>query len=106
MRLGVCTVKNMATREKCPEAMRAKRARLGECVLATAILSGACGSNGAATSSVDASPVDTTDAKASEASASDGAVAGEGGSYADPSMWLCGAGAPHDYCLDPQTATM
>jgi hypothetical protein len=29
---------------------------------------------------------------------------GDGG-YADPSMWLCGAGAPHDYCLDAQTAT-
>jgi len=25
--------------------------------------------------------------------------------YVDPSMWLCGNGAPHDYCLDSQTAT-
>jgi Protein of unknown function (DUF3089) len=27
------------------------------------------------------------------------------GGYANASMWLCGAGAAHDYCLDPQTAT-
>jgi hypothetical protein len=25
--------------------------------------------------------------------------------YANASMWLCGANAPHDYCLDPQTVT-
>jgi hypothetical protein len=27
------------------------------------------------------------------------------GGYANPAMWLCGGGAAHDYCLDPQTAT-
>lgn len=29
----------------------------------------------------------------------------DGGTYADPKMWLCGAGAPHDYCLDAQMVT-
>jgi hypothetical protein len=49
-----------------------------------------------------------------DAGGADTAVAREAGSpdaspsssnYADPNMWLCGAGAPHDYCLDMQTAT-
>jgi hypothetical protein len=36
----------------------------------------------------------------------DATDAADGGSpYANPSMWICGAGTPHDYCLDPQTAT-
>ncbi|MGH7295446.1 MAG: DUF3089 domain-containing protein, partial [Polyangiaceae bacterium] len=25
--------------------------------------------------------------------------------YADPALWLCGANAAHDYCLDPQAVT-
>jgi hypothetical protein len=38
--------------------------------------------------------------------AGDAADATDGASsYANPSMWLCGAGTPHDYCLDPETAT-
>lgn len=35
----------------------------------------------------------------------DGGLAYADGGYANPSMWLCGAGASPDYCLAPQTAT-
>ncbi len=49
-----------------------------------------------------------SDASADAGDASDaaGGDAPDGGTnYADPSMWVCGAGTPHDYCRDPQTAT-
>jgi hypothetical protein len=49
-------------------------------------------------SSDDASTADG----ATEGGANEGGVASD---YTDPSMWLCGANATHDYCLDPQTIT-
>jgi hypothetical protein len=69
----------------------------------------ACGTNDATPSASDAgSDAGATDgATTTDATDADGAsdAGGDAGNYLDPNMWICGAGTPHDYCLDPQTVT-
>ena len=45
------------------------------------------------------------DASGDAGPVSDAATPVDASVYADPSLWLCGAGAPHDYCLDAQSVT-
>jgi hypothetical protein len=75
-------------------------------VLAILLLGAGCSSNGAVSDKADGgSSASGPDAGGPGPSGDGGQGAVDAATYADPSQWLCGAGAPKDYCLDTLTAT-
>jgi Protein of unknown function (DUF3089) len=81
--------------------------RNGPALFAAAGVIAACGSTAAPTAAppgdggVDAS----ADVAVGEDATSPVDAPSDAPGYSDGSLWLCGANAAHDYCLDPQTVT-